>query len=239
MDRQQISALFWESPIDSFEDGFLQLQHSYRLKPVEIMIGGTQINLIKVSNIDDLLERANDPDEIPFWAELWPSSIGLAQHISENRTRFGGKSILELGSGVGLSGISAKLAGGEVIQSDFSSEALRFTQVNCIRNHVPADRLLLADWRNFPAAIGNFEWIIGADILYEKNLHNDLLKIFSQSLKAGGSILLADPGRNYAKDFIGRSILSGWQVKESQYPVTYEGRTYQIDIYRLQSAGTS
>lgn len=236
MEQQQIA--FWNVEVQNWEDGLRQLQLSYRLKQVEIITNGHTIRLVKVVNIDELLERANDPDEIPFWAELWPSSIGLAYYILQNQIDFKEKSMLELGAGVGLAGIAAKLAGSQVVQTDFTVEALRFTQVNCLRNQVAVGKLLPADWRNFPTEIGNFDWIIGADILYAKNLHNPLLKIFRQSLKPGGTVLLTDPGRSYAKDFIRQSALTGWQVRQSSYPVLYEGLTYHIDVYRLESGGT-
>jgi predicted nicotinamide N-methyase len=235
MERQ--SAAFWEERLGNWEEGMLQLQASYRLKQVEIVSQDYTISLAKVVNIDDLLELANDPDEIPFWAELWPSSIGLARYILENRTRFKGKSLLELGAGLGLAGIAAKLAGGRVIQSDFTAQALRFIEVNCLRNQVPVGRLLLADWRNFPVEIGGFDWIIGADILYEKNLHGDLLKIFEQSLKPGGAVLLADPGRKHAQDFM-LQLMTEWRTSQVSYPLIYEGITHNIDIYQLEPGGT-
>jgi predicted nicotinamide N-methyase len=226
-----------DSPLN-WETELQKLQQSYQLKPVQIDINGYIINLVKVTNIDDLLERANSADEIPFWAELWPSSIGLARYILEHKTDFKDRSVLELGAGVGLAGIAAKLAGGQGVQSDFTIEALRFTQVNCLRNQVAATDLLLADWRNFPIDIGSFDWIIGADILYEKSLHSQLSNIFKQYLKPDGAVLLADPGRNYGKDFIRESNVTGWRLSQSSYPVCYEERTYNIDIYQLQGAGT-
>jgi predicted nicotinamide N-methyase len=229
---------FWNVEVIDKEDGLQQLQRSYQLKQVEIAINGYTIKLVRVVNIDDLLERANDPDEIPFWAELWPSSIGLAIHILQNKNDFKEKSLLELGAGVGLAGIAAKLAGSQAIQSDFTVEALRFTQVNCLINQVAVGKLLLADWRNFPTEVGKFDWIIGADILYEKNLHSSLLKIFGQSLKSGGTVLMADPGRNYAKDFIRESVSAGWQAGQISYPVVYNAHSYNIDVYRLQPGGT-
>jgi predicted nicotinamide N-methyase len=235
---EQERVVFWNGQPDDLETELLKLQHSYQLKLVNIDVNGKMIKLVKVTNIDDLLERANDPDEIPFWAELWPSSIGLARYIMQNQSDFTGKTLLELGAGVGLAGIAAKLAGCQAVQSDFTVEALRFTRANCLRNQVPAKELLLADWRNFPKNLGSFDLIIGADILYEKNLHESLTKIFKQSLKPGGVVFLADPGRNYAKDFISESVTDGWRVAQSVLSVFYEERTYNIDIYQLQPAGT-
>jgi predicted nicotinamide N-methyase len=227
-------ALFWDGKPPDRETGLSDLQRSYNLKPVEININGHLINLIKVENIDDLLELANEPDEIPFWADIWPSSIGLARYILQNPSDFNNKRLLELGAGVGLAGIAAKLAGSRVVQSDFTGEALRFTQVNCFHNHVAATDLLLADWRRFPTGLEPFERIIGADILYEKTLHSDLLNIFRCSLIADGAILLADPGRSYAGEFIRAAAKTGWRIDRYAEPVIYEERSYNIDIYRLQ-----
>jgi predicted nicotinamide N-methyase len=234
----QSKVIFFKNSIRSCEEGLDLLKRSYQLKRVDLVISQHQISLAKVSNIDDLLERAVSADEIPFWAELWPASIGLARFIFENDPEFKNKKLLELGSGVGLSGIAAKMAGSEVVQSDFSIEALRFTEVNCLQNRVPGDGLLLADWRNFPAEINGFDWIIGADILYEKTLHQNLLEIFKQALGSHGKVLLTDPGRNYARSFMAELAASGWQVRQLTYPVDYEGRTYPVDIYQLQWHGT-
>jgi predicted nicotinamide N-methyase len=235
---EQARVAFWNDQVVDWETELSKLQQSYQLKQVDIEVNGQVISLVKVTNIDDLLDRANDPDEIPFWAELWPSSIGLTRHIFQNKADFEGKTVLELGSGVGLAGIAAKIAGSQVVQSDFTIEALRFTRANCLRNLVSFTELLLADWRNFPISAGCFDWIIGADILYEENLHGPLTKIFKHSLKPGGALLLADPGRNYGKKFIRESARDGWRVAQSALAVFYEERTYNIDIYQLQPGGT-
>ncbi len=229
---------YWNYQISDLETELQKLQNSYQLKKIPVNLGDLDLELIKVANIDDLLDRANDPDEIPFWAEIWPASIGLASFMLRNKAEFEGKTLLELGAGVGLAGIAAKLAGAKVVQSDFTVEALRFTRINCLRNNIVPSELLLADWRNFPTNI-KFDLIIGADILYEKTLHNQLAKIFENQLNSDGIIWLADPGRNYGKDFIKNSKEAGWIVNEDVEAVYYEERNYQIDIYGLKPKGTS
>lgn len=204
----------------------------YNLVPVLLNIKGYPVQLVKVENIDDLLDRVNDPDEIPFWAELWPAAIGMATFILQNSELFAGKKVLELGAGVGLSGIAAKIAGAEVVQSDFSADALRFTQVNCQRNGVAVGATLLADWRTFPDSAGRFDMMIGADILYEKTLHSHLSRIFEQHLQPGGAVWLADPGREFAKLFM-TGAAGRWQVYHCQVPVNYQGKNSIVDLYRL------
>lgn len=229
---------FWEPETGDWQVELRELEKSYGLKTVKVEINRRLLELIKVANIDALLDRANDPDEIPFWAELWPASIGLARFIMESESALKADSVLELGAGVGLAGITAKIAGYRVVQSDFTIEALRFIRVNCLKNQVAASGLLLADWRNFPIPEQRYDLIIGADILYEKNLHSYLWKIFKESLKPGGCVVLADPGRDYARDFIKYSAAEGWRVEQTRRPVFYEGRSYTIDLYRLSVSGT-
>ncbi len=210
----------------------LRLAERYRLQEVRLEIGSRRLELLKVVNIDDLLDKVTDADQIPFWADLWPASIGLAAYILSHGERLRGKRVLELGAGVGLAGIAGRMAGAEAVQSDFSSEALRFTRVNCRRNGVPEEPTLLADWRQFPAEAGTFDLILGADILYEKTLHPYLERIFETALNPGGEVWLADPGRDYARQF-GEAMAATWRIATDQIPVEYEAKAYRIQLYRL------
>ncbi|HEX3045373.1 MAG TPA: hypothetical protein VHY08_11510 [Bacillota bacterium] len=215
-------------------DELLQkLEQCYNLKSVALDLGERRLNLVKVENIDDLLDRVTDENEIPFWAELWPASIGLAKFIFQNPSLIQGKKVLELGAGVGLAGIAAKLCGAFVTQSDFLEAAFDFIRVNCIQNQASVGDLLLADWRRFPPVPEKYDLLIGADILYEKTLHQDLLRIFSRVIKPEGSIWLADPGRDYGKQFIWMMEAEGFRNEPVQMPVFYEEKTSTIDIYKL------
>lgn len=216
---------------------YRELKQRYRLQKVTVEFGAYSLELIKVADLDELLEGVTDADQIPFWAELWPASLGLTTYLSNNRDILQGRSGLELGAGIGLAGIAARLAGAKLIQTDYVEDALRFIRVNSLRNGLTEPRLLLADWRRFPR-IGKFEFILGADILYEKTLHQALAKIMTNSLKPDGLVLLADPGRDYAVEFVLGMMDQGWMVKQSQVPVIYENITHQIDIYQLRPGGT-
>ena len=214
-----------------------QLQERYRLKIIPVHLDNRVLEIVKVNDINELLDQIEDVDQLPFWAELWPASIGMAQFIWQHQELFKGKTVLELGAGVGLAGIAAKLTGAEVIQSDFIEMALKFTQLNCLRNQVPVGSLLLADWRDFPIGEKPVDWIIGSDILYEKTLHSYLWEIFQRMLKPNGTLCLADPGRDYARQFITAIIGSGWTKSGLKTPVFHEEQSYQIDIYQLKPPG--
>lgn len=219
------------------EQLFAELNRDFHLKSVSVQFDAEALELIKVADLDELLEKVTDADQIPFWAELWPASLGLARYIFNNRLLLRGKKVLELGAGIGLAGIAARLAGADLLQTDYSEAALKFIKVNSLRNGLTEPQLLLADWRCFPDA-GLFDMILGADILYEKTLHPYLEKIITNSLKPNGTVWLADPGRDYALEFVLFLLEKGWLVRQIRVPIVYEAKTHQIDIYQMQQGGT-
>lgn len=218
-------------------DLYRELNQRYRLQRVAVEFGDYPLELIKVADLDELLEGVTDADQIPFWAELWPASLGLTRYLSNNRNLLQGRSGLELGAGIGLAGIAARLAGAKLIQTDYVEDALQFIRFNSLRNGLAEPELLLADWRRFPQ-VGKFDFILGADILYEKTLHQALAGIMANALKSDGLVLLADPGRDYALEFVLGMMDRGWSVNQARVPVIYENITHQIDIYQLRPGGT-
>ena len=59
-----------------------------------------------------MVKTQHDLDHFPYGWMLWPSAIGLSKYILSNPQRFAGKRVLELGCGVGMSGVAAAIAGG-------------------------------------------------------------------------------------------------------------------------------
>ena len=54
-------------------------------------------------------------DRDPYWCRLWPSAVALAQLMLQQPELIRGKRVCEIGSGVGLAGIAAALAGGNTM----------------------------------------------------------------------------------------------------------------------------
>lgn len=178
-----------------------------RLKETSVTLGGFHWSIYSVANVDDLVDRAASVEDLPFWADLWPSALALAGNLI--RCNLQNKSVLELGAGVGLAGLAAREAGADVVQSDFVPLALEFCRVNALKNGVDGIRLLQADWRHFPCE-PRYDIICGSDILYEPALHPHLQSIFETVLRPGGRVILADPMRPHADAFSRRMRSAGW-----------------------------
>src|SRR5436305_3647439 len=134
-----------------------------------IVVAGEPISLLRPRDSDELLaEEAFEQEELlPYWAELWPSSVALAKAVGARALR--GARTLELGCGLGLASIAAARAGGRVLATDWSAEAIRFTTDNAARNGIELETMVV-DWTTPDAILERAPWqlVIGSDVLYEQ-----------------------------------------------------------------------
>jgi predicted nicotinamide N-methyase len=196
-----------------------------------VVFTGKSFNLKIIEDVDYLLDLVRSEDDVPFWAVLWPAAIGMSEYIWEN-IDFTGKRVLELGAGLGLVGITAAAKQASLVQSDFIQEALDFSEENAGLNGISNISYVLADWRDFVIE-EKFDWILGSDILYEPKLHSYLKDVFCSNLKPGGTIVLSDPGRDYAVKFIQEMELDGFVINTVVKQVYETGRNIDVTLYFL------
>ena len=98
-----------------------------------------------------------------------------------------------------------------------------------------ATERFLADWRRWTHT-ERYQLILGADILYDRALHFYLEEIFHRNLAPGGRLLLADPGRTQALEFMVKLEEHGWQVDLQTLAVKAVGeaqnRMVEVVIYQ-------
>ncbi|MEO7522072.1 MAG: hypothetical protein ABIW79_09675, partial [Gemmatimonas sp.] len=98
-----------------------------------VLVGGRQYVMRKPSNADHLISEADyvQDERLPYWADLWPASVQLAAALLEERGS--GRTLLELGCGVGLATVAAIDAGFTVTATDYYEDALHVTRANAAR----------------------------------------------------------------------------------------------------------
>jgi predicted nicotinamide N-methyase len=111
---------------------------------------------------------------------------------------------------MGLPGLIACSLGATVWQTDHEARALALAQSNAAQNGVSGIQHFVADWRTWAHDV-QYDVILGADILYERAMHPYLAPIFRQNLAPGGCLLLADPSRPQALEFIAALETQGWR----------------------------
>jgi len=181
-----------------------------------IAIAGHQITIDLPSDPEEMLEHAlqgeaaGSSDWDPYWGLLWAASPATAELLLNQQWPVN-LNALEIGCGVGLTGIAGLLAGMKVTFADHSSDAVRMAQANAAQNGFPNAAGLVFDWQQPPNQ--QFDFIFGSDILYDPAGHEPLLQTLSTMLSQNGQVWIGDAGRTNAPAFMEKAIRAGWQVE--------------------------
>jgi predicted nicotinamide N-methyase len=199
-----------------------------------VPVGGRALRLLRPRDGDAVLDELlaeDDPDEdrLPFWAELWPSGTALAQAVTARP--LAGRRVLELGCGLGLVGVTAALAGADVLVVDRSPEAIAFAALNAERNGVTLQRAVCAfDQPERLLAGAPWDLVLAADVLYEQRNVPVLLWLLPRLVGQDGEVWLADPGRPMLARFLAGAEATGW--RREQVPADPD----TVAIHRLRRA---
>lgn len=183
----------------------------FPLETVTMPIGDRIWQITCVTDQDALLDGVNEVEHVPYGFLLWESALALAAWLTERPEIVAGKRVLELGAGVGLAGLMARHLKADVWQTDHRADVLLLAQKNAYQNAIPLPEQFIADWRNWEHTV-QYDLILGADILYERAMHQHLAPIFHTNLAPGGALLLSDPSRPQALELIATLEDEGWQI---------------------------
>ena len=188
-----------------------------------VPLRGAALQVLRPRDAEALLdEQAFEHEEyLPYWAELWPSGVALARRVAARALR--GARVLELGCGLGLPSLAAALAGGRVLATDWSPQAIELLRNNAERNGAALETAVV-DWQRPAPLLERAPWdlVLGADLLYERRNVAPLLELLPPLLGERGELWLADPGRAPAEDF-----LAGFE----RFAEDADGR---VTVYRLR-----
>lgn len=211
-------------------------------------IGCLDITLGTITNTAELLDEliALGPDHpdyqdevIPYWADLWPSALGLSYYLVQHcQQLLKDASVLELGCGLGLPGLVAAQLGAKVTFTDYVEAALDFAQQNLALNqktlHRPHFQRL--DWRTIPPEMPRFNYLLAADVAYEKRFFTPLYDSIRRLLVPGGCCYLSEPGRAIAKEFLAGFQEAGFYVSPAHhYPdLVLDGVQRPVWVYEIR-----
>jgi predicted nicotinamide N-methyase len=198
-----------------------------------VPLRGRDLRLLRPRDSEALLdEEAFEREEfLPYWAELWPSSLALARAIAGRALR--GARTLELGCGLGLPSIAAALAGGRVLATDWSEEAVAMTAANAERNGADVETLVCS-WTDPAPLLARAPWnlVLASDVLYERRNADLLLDLLP---RLGDEVWLADPGRPPAAPFL-EAAARQWEITSTRAAELANGAVHRLR--RRQPAAT-
>jgi predicted nicotinamide N-methyase len=188
-----------------------------------------EVALTRPRDADALLseEQFEHEEFLPYWAELWSSGVALAHDVARRSLR--GASVVELGCGLGLPSIAASLAGGRVLATDWSPDAVRATAANARRNGADVETAVVS-WEAPEPILERAPWryVLASDVLYEPRNVDMLLELLPRLVDRTGEVLIADPSRRPAERFLERAQ-ERWELRSSDSP-----RAARTRIHRLR-----
>ena len=169
-------------------------------------VAGRTIKLVRPVEPDRLLDHPEvaawnaAEDYMPYWAYLWPGAFLLGEVIAREDWPAGTRA-LEIGCGLGLSGLVAVSLGLNVRFTDHDRTPFRFVDASARANGFDPSSYstALLDWRDPPDE--RYPLILGADVTYERRLVPLVAGVLAAMLGPGGLALLADPDREAARGF--------------------------------------
>ncbi len=197
---------------------------SYEVETVTHRIGGsdfhvrTLLNKQQFSDPEGTAERAGvSPASWPLFGVVWPAGLALAEEMS--CFPIAGKSILELGCGIGLTSLVLARRGANITACDYHPLAEEFLRHNTELNGLAAIVFHTASWLGPNPLLGQFDLIIGSDLLYERD-HAALLAGFvSRHANPAAQVLIADPGRGYVSPFSALMAAQGYIRSTQRMPM--------------------
>jgi predicted nicotinamide N-methyase len=202
------------------------------------------LTIHRPEDTDALLDHAaDDPEQnLPYWAEIWPSGMALADAILTEPEIVRGKRALELGAGIGVTAIAALSSRAKLLAVDYAPEALTLCRFNALANTGHDVETCQLNWRRpddgFQARVGNgFPVVLAADVLYERRDVEPLLTLVDWLVAPDGMFWLAHPRRDPALRFIEAMATDGWVGSRDAHPGPWPDEKDTgviVDIHRLR-----
>jgi len=171
----------------------------------------------------------------PLFGLVWPSARKMADvmqtfPIADLR-------ILEIGCGLGLASLVIHRRLGNVTASDYHPYTERFLSANLLLNDMHTLPYVSGHWERANPSLGEFDLIIGSDVLYERDHPQQLAGFIQRHAAEHAQVLIIDPNRGNRAVFHKSMKNNGFELTQTdlltplQDETPYRGRflSYQRD----------
>ena len=193
---------------------------SLRIRYQTIKFSNTDIHIRTLRNKQEFQDNNNVARDLgissaqwPLFGVVWPSSEVLAHLMSDFDIK--GKRILEVGCGIGLTSLLLNQRQADITATDYHPEVEGFLKKNVMLNDGKTIPFVRTGWNDEQSDLGEFDLILGSDLLYEVE-HIDLLSEFiNQHAKAECEVIIVDPGRGQHARFSKKMVRLGYLHSQS------------------------
>jgi predicted nicotinamide N-methyase len=172
----------------------------YRTKTESIVVGGVE------TIVQSLLDRGQFSDPLgqalragissanwPLFGLVWPSALVLASHMEH--VKLGARLVLEVGCGLALASLVVHRRHGLITASDHHPLTERFLLENLKLNDMKPLPYLRGDWSTSNPLLGQFDLIVGSDVLYDRAQPAQLAAFIELHANAVAEVIIVDPDR--------------------------------------------
>jgi 2-polyprenyl-3-methyl-5-hydroxy-6-metoxy-1,4-benzoquinol methylase len=203
----------------------------YELELVPIKIKDTCIELWTVKRWKEVVEaECEDEGEyihhFPLWIKIWEASLVLSDHLSRENMDMT-STILELGAGMGLTGMALGAMGYSVTVTDYDDDALVILRKNVEHNKLKNVQVRKLDWFH-PYTEEKYHIICGSELIYKEEDIEPLLNLLQKMLTPDGTAFIAHD--------VNRQNMIGFLKKaESIFYIKSRLKTFKAnnDIYKI------
>lgn len=181
-----------------------------------------------------------EDERLPYWADLWPSSLALAAWLADRRADIAGRACLDMGCGLGFTALVGQWLGGRVTGMDYDADALAYARLNADLNAVSGVTWTLMDWRAPTLKQGSVNRAWAADIVYEQRFAAPVAAFLAHILAPDGTAWIAEPGRAVFRALLDELPARGLSFAKVRFaptwPLTPQAVPVPVTIWEIRRA---
>jgi 2-polyprenyl-3-methyl-5-hydroxy-6-metoxy-1,4-benzoquinol methylase len=213
------------------------LKDKYELEVIPIAIGGKKLDLFGLANWDVFIKNLEEQGEkyirkFPFWVKIWEASLVLADHLI--RIGLGKeKDILEIGAGMGVTGLFLGAFGYKITVTEYEEDALELLRMNVEHNGLDTVTVKKLDW-NDPHLTETYDVICGSELIFNVTFIEPIIKLFRKYLRPEGTVFLAhDVRRRCMLQFI-EMIHGKYEIENVPKTMKRDDEVHKVFIHALR-----
>ncbi len=213
-----------QRPLDDF-------RKKYKTQKKRLTIGHEEFCFHVPDSLDPLLDPDDPLKGFPLWARIWEAAILLALEVAAMPPTPNGK-VLEIGAGLGVVGVVASRYGHNTTITEYDARALEFIRANVQENNCAGAQVLRLDWYE-PELEGQFDLILGSEVVYRREDFAALRSLFFRFLKPQGMVMLAEGLRKTSMDFFAQ-MSDHFHIKAQKKAITTEDEKVPVILATMR-----
>ena len=207
---------------------------------LDLKLAGHSLTLKRAGDLESLWSEmdhecgAPDQDRIPYWSEVWPASVLLAEHLAGHGHLLRDRLCLEAGCGLGATSMLAARLGARVVALDIEWLALYFAGQSASLNRIRGIQWVNMDWRCSGLKKNVFDFIWAGDVLYETGFADPFSGFLRECLSQHGKVWIADQTRNISEKAWSVLLGRGFKAREiTGRTVHWSGQKAEVRLMEL------